>query len=76
MPALADQVMSRIDSIRETKLMPMFMQFLVEIGLSDKIHFSQELLKKILDACVEIFDTYPTSSFKKEFKYNDMLKFL
>lgn len=48
----------------------------MEIGLSKKIHFSQDLIKDILTICVEIFEKYPTSQFKKEFKYTCILRFL
>lgn len=56
--------------------MPICLQFLMQIALSNKIHFSQELLKNMLDACIYMYDTYESLEFKKDFKYYNMLKFL
>lgn len=52
------------------------MEFVMNIGLSFKIHYSQELVRKILDSCVEIFERYNTADLRKEFKYVMVLRFL
>ncbi len=46
------------------------------LGLSYKIHFSQELIKNILNAAIEVYITYNSAELHKQFKYSYMLKFL
>lgn len=51
-------------------------EFIIDIGLSQKIHFSQELIEKTLGLCIELYETYNSSEFNKKFKYEKILIFL